>query len=267
MLGVMQISWTPVADRVWMTTVDPDAANVVCIAGDERAMLVDAGGTPEVGAAVLASARELVGVPLEHVVITHHHYDHWHGLAGMEGVESIAHENILSDDTPEELRPTAPISLMRGLQLGNRFLEIVHFGPGHSQSDVMVVAQSVGVTVVGDMLESAGDPQADETTEFDKWPRAIDYVVGNAKPDMLFIPGHGTPMTRNDAYQQIGDLAMFASTVENLIRNGVPLERAFEDVEEWPFKEETVRAMLPLAYEEYAAKGLEPRTMLPIMNI
>lgn len=267
MLGPMQISWTPVADRVWYTTVDPDQANVVCIAGDDRAMLIDAGGTPDVGAAVLASARELAGVPLEHVVITHHHADHWHGLAGMEDVESIAHENILSDDTPDEIRPTAPFSLARALELGNRFLEIVHFGPAHSQSDVMVVAQSAGVICVGDLLESAGDPQFDETTEFDRWPRTIDAVVGNAKADTIFVPGHGAPMDRDAAFQQIGDIAMFASTVENLIRQGVKLDDAYDSVDDWVFTEETVKAALPLAYKEYGVKGLEPKTHLPIMGV
>ncbi|NLE97440.1 MAG: MBL fold metallo-hydrolase, partial [Propionibacterium sp.] len=151
----MQISWNEVADRVWGTVTQPEDANVVCIAGDERAMLVDTGGTSEVGAAVLASARELAGVPLEHVVITHHHFDHWHGLAGMEGVESIAHENIVGDDTPEALRPTRTFSLAFPLNLGNRFVEIVHFGPAHTRSDIVVVAQDPGVIVTGDLLESS----------------------------------------------------------------------------------------------------------------
>lgn len=109
----MEISWSEVADRVWVTTVDPDAANVTLIAGDERAMLVDAGGTPEVGAALLASARAQVTVPVETVVITHHHADHWHGIAGMSDVETIAHECIVDDATPAELRPTTLISVLR----------------------------------------------------------------------------------------------------------------------------------------------------------
>lgn len=263
----MQISWNQVADRVWVTVTQPDDANVVCIAGDERAMLVDAGGTPEVGAAVLAAARELTGLPVEHVVITHHHHDHWHGLAGMEGVESIAHENILADDTPEALRPTRTFSLAVPLNLGNRFIEIVHFGEAHTRSDIVVVANDPGVIVVGDLLESAGDPQFDETSNFGKWPNVLDSVLGTSRHDSIFIPGHGEPKDREFAFLQSGDLAILQSTVENLVRNGIRLDDAYDAAEEWPFAEKTVRAALPLIYAELQAEGIQPRTQLPLTSI
>lgn len=263
----MEISWDEVADRVWTTVTQPDDANVVCIAGDERAMLVDAGGTPEVGAALLASARALVGVPLEHVVITHHHHDHWHGLSGMDGVESIAHENILDDDTPEELRPSRTFSLALPLNLGNRFIEVIHFGPGHTRSDIVVVAQDPGVIVTGDLLESAGDPQFDETTSFSDWVGALDALIGASRNDTIFVPGHGDTRDREFAFLQAGDMAILHSTVENLIRGGVRLESAYDAAEEWPFEEATVRAALPLIYAELEAEGVAPRTQLPLTSI
>lgn len=263
----MEISWNEVADRVWVTVTQPDDANVVCIAGDERAMLVDAGGTRDVGGAVLASARELTGVPLEHVVITHHHHDHWHGLAGMEGVESIAHENILADDTPDDLRPSRTFSLALPLNLGNRFIEILHFGPAHTRSDVIVAAQDPGVIVAGDLLESAGDPQFDETTSFGDWVSALDSLIGASKPDTVLIPGHGRTCDREFAFLQAGDMAILHSTVENLIRTGTRQDAAYDAAEEWPFEEATVRAALPLIYAELEAEGVTPRTQLPLTSI
>ena len=74
-------------------------------------------------------------------------------------------------------------------------------------------------------------------------------------------------MDRDAAFQQIGDIAMFASTVENLIRQGVKLDDAYDSVDDWVFTEETVKAALPLAYKEYGVKGLEPKTHLPIMGV
>ncbi len=261
----MDISWKPVADRVWYTVTQPHDANVVCIAGDERAVLVDAGGSAESGDSLLASARELAGVPLDHVIVTHHHDDHWRGLVGMEGVESIAHENVVTD-TDGEFQPSRTFSLALPLNLGNRFLEIVHYGQAHTRSDVVVVAQSAGVVVVGDLLESAGDPQFDETSKIGGWPQVLDAVVGASRRDTAFVPGHGEPVDREFALLASGDMAILFSTVENLIRSGVRRVRAFEAAEEWPLAEETVRRAIPMIYDELEAEGVVPRTQLPLSS-
>lgn len=254
------------ADRVWRTVSQPDDANVVCIAGDERAMLVDAGGTPEVGAAVLASARELVGLPLEHVVITHQHHDHWHGIAGMTGVETIAHESIVSDDTPAELRPSRTFSLVVPLNLGGRFIEIVHFGHAHTPSDIVVVASDPDVAVVGDLLESAGDPQFDEDSKIGEWAVVLDSVLGATKRDTVFVPGHGEPQDREFAVLQRAEIEGLYSTAYSLIERGVRLEDAYDEAE-WPFSVETQRRALPLVYDQLAAQGVRPRTQLPIRGV
>lgn len=264
MLGPMEFSWNEVADKVWYTVTPHEDANVVCIAGDERAMLVDAGATAEVGAAVLASANQLAGVPVTHVVISHHHFDHWHGLAGMEGVESIGHRSLVADDTPEELRLTHPISLARGVQLGERYVEIVHFGPAHTAGDLVVVVQDAGVMVVGDLLESAGEPQFDEDTDFGGWVGVLDSVIGTSMPNTVFVPGHGEPKDREFAFLQSGDMAILHSTTENLIRQGIKLDAAYDAVDEWPFSEQSVRKALPLIYAELKEQGVEPRTQLPL---
>ena len=261
----MEISWSEVADRVWVTTVDPDAANVTLIAGDERAMLADAGGTPEVGAALLASARAQVTVPVETVVITHHHADHWHGIAGMPDVESMAHESVVDDAPPAELRPTTLISVLKGIQLGERFVEIAHFGKAHTQSDLVVVVPSADVIVVGDLVED--EPQFDETTQFNTWPLTLDGVLTSSKPSTVVIPGHG-PVTNRDAVIDCsGRIADTFTTTSTLVQQGVQLDQLYESAEQWAFSEPTVRQALPLLVDELASRGVVARKQLPIQGI
>lgn len=50
--------WTPVSDRTFVTTLEPDRVNVGLVVGDDAAILIDSGNTAEQGAALLASARE-----------------------------------------------------------------------------------------------------------------------------------------------------------------------------------------------------------------
>ena len=79
----MSVTWTPVADRVFVAALEPHRVNVGLNVGDDGALLVDTGNTVEQGAEVRASAEELTGVPVTHVVLTHDHHDHVGGLDGV----------------------------------------------------------------------------------------------------------------------------------------------------------------------------------------
>lgn len=257
------INWQQLKPDVWLTVTQPDDANVLLIAGRERALLVDAGGTAEVGAELLASARRLSPVPVEQIVITHAHYDHWHGLAGMTDVESIAHESLASPDVPDELRPTTTFSLVHALDLGDCFVEIVHFGPAHTRSDVVVIVPSKDVIAVGDLLED--EPQFDEDSLPSKWPGVLDSALGSAGPDTLFVPGHGVPGSREDAMLCGGKLGFLYSTVEQLYSTGTGEAELYEAVAEWPFAESTVRSAIPFIVAELTSQGVVPRKRLPLV--
>ncbi|WP_231979114.1 hypothetical protein [Tessaracoccus coleopterorum] len=49
---------------------------------------------------------------MTHVVVTHDHDDHSGGVPGMEGVVSIAHENLTA------FAPTRPFSMALAIDLG-----------------------------------------------------------------------------------------------------------------------------------------------------
>lgn len=259
----MDLSWRTLSDGVWYTVAQPESANVTLIAGKEQALLVDTGGSTEVGAAVLASAQRLIDVEISQVVITHHHYDHWNGLAGMPGLHSIGHENLVTDTTPEELIPTTQFSLVHALDLGDCFVEIAHFGPAHTRSDVVVIVPSKDLIVVGDLLED--EPQLDETSMLSKWPSVLDSALGSANSQTIFLPGHGAPANREAAMLCGGKLGFLYSTVEQLVATGTPSEELYDAVDQWPFSEKTIRAALPHIVAELSAAGVVARKHLPLI--
>ena len=53
------------------------------VVGSEGAVLVDCGSTPQQGRWLLAEVAAVTPVPLVAVVLTHWHYDHSFGLAGL----------------------------------------------------------------------------------------------------------------------------------------------------------------------------------------
>ncbi len=270
--------WRELSPGIHMVTCEPEQVNVGLIVGADAAMLVDAGSTPEQGAALLASAREISPVPVTHVVITHNHHDHWFGLAGMDGVTSISHENLLAEPSRatrafadsiglEQLpEPSTTFSIAKPLELGGVFVEMVHFGGAHTDSDVLVLGPGANVIFAGDMLESAGDPHFDETSNIKNWPTALDGVLGAAKGNTIFVPGHGDVVDRDFAFIQRAEIGMLYGNTEMLIQQGTKLEDAAE-ANEWPFSRETLDVALPLIYGELESAGIKPRTQLPISSL
>lgn len=257
---LMTLAWTPVTDRTFVTTVEPHGVNVGLIVGDDAAVLVDSGNTAQQGAELLASARQLAGVPVTHVVLTHDHHDHTGGVAGMDEVVSIAHEELVS------LNPSRSFSMALALALGNQRVELVHFGRAHTGSDVIVFVPGENVIFVGDLLEQSGDPQVDESTSLSNWPTVLDGVLGACNNDTRFVPGHGTVVDRNFAFIQRAEIAMLYGQSEMLIQNGTPLEDAAAATE-WPFTAETLAVALPKAYAELAERGVVPKRQLPILGL
>lgn len=259
----MSVTWTPVADRVFVATMEPHRVNVGLIVGDDGAMLVDTGNTEAQGAELRASAEELAGVRVTHVVLTHDHHDHVGGLAGVRAagdVTVIAHENLTSVEV------TRSLVVAVSLDLGSQRVEIINFGAAHTDSDVVIFVPSTSTVFVGDLLEQGTDPQFDEKTALGNWATFLDGILGATTASTIFVPGHGTTVDRDFAFIQRAELSMLYSQAEMLVEQGVQLDDAAAAAE-WPFGEEAIASALPLAYKELALKGVTPKRQLPIFGV
>ncbi|MGA4669663.1 MBL fold metallo-hydrolase [Propionibacteriaceae bacterium Y1923] len=284
-------TWQPVADDIWVMACEPAGVNIGLVVGSEHVLLVDAGSSPEHGRAIAESARELVGRPVDRVVITHGHWDHFHGLAGIPDAESYGHEQLLADleqarsqpGTPAGLvPPSQPFSLVHALDLGGLRVELLHFGPAHTQGDVLVQVPARRVWFTGDLLETSGDPQVGPESTIEKWPMALDGILGGADETSVFVPGHGPVATHLQVFEQRAHISTLYGSAEALVNRGVRLEQALEAIDtptlpdgsphpgasewEWYFSPDTVKAALPLLYAELAGHGQVPRTKLPLIT-
>lgn len=287
-------------EGIWVMACEPEGVNIGLVAGADQVLVVDTGSSPEQGRQIAESVRDLLGRQVDHVVITHAHWDHLWGLAGFDGAESHAHESVeeslawaggdearelreqLNVDASELVAPTHPISLVHALDLGDLRVELLHFGPAHTQGDLLVSIPSRKVWFTGDLLETSGDPQFDATSSIETWPMALDGILGGATDDHRYVPGHGPVATRMDVFEQRANISMLYGAGEQLVRRGVKLDAALKAIDnpldengnprpsasewEWPFSTETVKAALPKVYAELAAHGMTPRTQLPLLG-
>lgn len=274
--------WHEVADQVWTAVAQPESVNTVVVAGARGLLVVDPGSSPGQGREVRASAERLTGLPVVGAVATHAHHDHLFGLAAFDDLLTWGHERLaaalgspLSVDAAARLGvdvgalrpPNRPFALATGVDLGERWVEMAHLGEGHTSSDVVVVVADADVVLVGDLMESATPPWFGEDSAPDLWPSTLDSVLGlMASGRVTAVPGHGSPMTFEDALMQRGRIAAVAGEIERLLVAGVPVEDALEQGS-WPFPAEHVAGGVRAGYRRLAERGVRPSRQLPITAV
>jgi glyoxylase-like metal-dependent hydrolase (beta-lactamase superfamily II) len=251
-----------VADRVWVSRYEWADANVTAIGSDRGLVVVDTHGSTAAGRVVLDDLRRLSAGPVTAVVNTHWHWDHSFGNAAFRedspDVPIHAHEDAAamlaekgeymkgrfaeSDDPhraevvgTELVIPDHTFSSTRALDLGDRTVELIFPGRGHTSGDLVVRIPDVDVLLVGDLIEESAKPWIGLDSFPFEWPGSLDLVLGLTTDATRVIPGHGVPVDRDFVDTQRDELVAIAETVRMLAGSGVPADRAVAEGE-WPWE-------------------------------
>ena len=223
-------------------------ANAGFVVTGEGVVVVDALGTPALGAALLEAIRKITPKPVKRVIVTHYHADHFYGLAPFKaaGAEIWAHRDALryleGEEAPRRLVQRArdlfpwvdeSMPLVRAdlwldgdtsFRLGGVQFDVRHFGPAHSPEDLIVAVPAKGVVFSGDILFAGRIPFVGDA-DSRQWLDRIDRLLA-MKPGVL-VTGHG------EASRDPGrDLAL---TREYLVYLREAMGKAVEDFT--PFEE------------------------------
>jgi glyoxylase-like metal-dependent hydrolase (beta-lactamase superfamily II) len=269
-----------VADRVWVARYDWFDVNVSVVAGSRGLLVVDTNASDAAAREVLADLRRLSPAPLVAAVNTHVHFDHsfGNGVFAAEGAELVAHEAAaeampahaaeiraqaaaeLDEDAryaelveTRELVPQRTFSSALTLDLGDRLVELVHPGRGHTDGDLVVRVEDGDVLLAGDLVEEStlqgAAPGFGQDCWPMDWPATLDLVLNLVGPDTVVVPGHGAPVDRDFVQEQRSALGVVAETIRDLAGRGVPLDQAVEAAE-WPYPREQLAAAVRRGYEQ-----------------
>lgn len=271
--------WLALTDRVFVSRCEPAGVNIGLVVGDDHVLMIDAGSHPDQGRELAATASRLAGRAVDHLVITHWHWDHWFGAAGVGASRVIGHERlgqwrthpgVLADaeeygvGPADILAPSEPMSLAKAVDLGGVRVEILHLGAAHTDTDLMVFVPEENVIFVGDLLEEGADPQFGPSTQVSGWPSVLDGALGAANDDTRFVPGHGQVVDRMFAFRQRAEIAMLYAEAERLARQGIGAAEAVA-ASTWPFSPSTLSQALPIVYAELALRGVRAERRLPLI--
>jgi glyoxylase-like metal-dependent hydrolase (beta-lactamase superfamily II) len=267
--------FTEVADRTWVARHEWLDVNVTVVEGDRGLLVVDTLGSQRAARAMVAELRQVSSREVVAVVNTHEHFDHTFGNGTLLGqwpaITVHAHEEAAArtvesgrlakeaydegdphrDDVlaTEAVPATTTFSSVAVVDLGDRVVELVHPGRGHTGGDVVVRVPDVDLLLAGDLVEESAPPSYGPDSFPLDWPAALEVVNDLLTPDTVVVPGHGGLVDKAFVSGQRGDIGMVAEAIFDAASRSVPLEEAARQGE-WPFPERTVRDALRRGYDQ-----------------
>lgn len=257
--------WIEVADGVLVRRYAELDLSVGLVVGGESCLVVDTGGDAGQGAELAAAVREVTPLPWQ-VVLTHSHFDHSFGTEAFAPCAVWAHRRCRADlvatgeqqretwarryrergepevaDRIAAVRPVLPDHLVDDgaeLDLGGRRVELRHFGPAHSDHDLVVHVPDARAVFAGDLVEHGAPPQFGDSYP-QGWPAALDGVLALRAATVL--PGHGDPVGRDFVRAQRAELALVAELCREVAAGRLGREQALARS---PYPEEFMAAAL-----------------------
>lgn len=266
------VPFTEVSDRVWVAPQAWCDVNVAVVGGEAGLVVVDTSGSTAAAAPVV---EEVAGLPGEvvAVVTTHWHFDHTFGTAAFRdrwpAVPVHAHEAAAQElarwgeqtrrdgaadpDEPHagELAATTLVppdrlfSAVAVVDLGDRLVELVHPGAGHTGGDLVVRVGDADVVLAGDLVEQS-DRREDRSVgglavpglgpdcHPLAWPSTLDVVLDLLTSSTVVVPGHGRVVDRDHVEQQRNELGLLAQGVRDQAASGAGPQEALARGE-WPY--------------------------------
>ena len=154
----------------------------------------------------------------------------------------------------EAILPTITVNDRLTLYRGNRVIDILHLGSGHTSADLVVHLPNEGIVITGDLvvypIPLVGNPQS----RIAEWSPTLDKVIAlNAK---TIVPGHG-PVLHDDSFLKTLS-EMFASIskqTKDAVSRGETLQQARKSVNLSDFKQRLARdsPVKKLLFDNYVA--------------
>jgi glyoxylase-like metal-dependent hydrolase (beta-lactamase superfamily II) len=269
-----------IADRVWVARYEFIDLNVGLVAGSRGLAVVDTYASGPLAREVIDDIRALGVGEVVTVVNTHEHFDHTfgngtfrqeYGELPIHATEEAAARTIPSGeawkakavaradryDDPRvpdilatEIVPADhTFSSAAVLDLGDRAVELVHPGRGHTGGDLVVRVPDADVLLAGDLVEQSGPPAYGVDSFPLDWPLTLDLVLDLTSPATVVVPGHGAVVDRAFVQDQRADIGVVAETIRDLAVRGVPVADALAEAD-WPFPSEALADAVPRGYEQ-----------------
>jgi len=249
--GTYRLDAAVIGEGIWLVRGADEAitpanggaiANIVIMASDAGAIVIDTGPSLAYGRALAETARRLTGQPVARVYLTHLHPDHSFGngafapetLHALPATRRELESNATGfEDAMYRLLPgwiagtevVLPAHAAAGgpVRFGGRDLELLALS-GHSEGDLAILDKASGTLIAGDLVfhdRAPATPHADIAT----WLAALGTLeaIGAAQ----LVPGHGPLDRAGTAIAQTRDwLIWLMAALREAVASGLDMTEA-----------------------------------------
>jgi glyoxylase-like metal-dependent hydrolase (beta-lactamase superfamily II) len=232
-----------------VTVIEGSGGNIAVLTGGDGKLFVDAGITAT-RPRLLEAANSLSSDPIKHLINTHWHFDHTDGNQWLseEGASILAHENthkhLLSTQRVEDWDytfpspplaavPTEVFSSEKRISINRSTLDLKHYGPAHTDSDISVSFTEADILHCGDTYWNGIYPFIDYSTggSIDGMIRAAQQNVAAAGSETIVIPGHNLPK-RASAVSNKSELITYRDMLVAIREKVADLKRSGRSLDE-----------------------------------
>ena len=278
------------APGVYAFTAQGDP-NVGAVVGPESVLCVDARATPTAAGEWLEALREVTDKPVEWLVLTHSHAVRVLGASAFAARHVVAHSGTHAwihergaqdweseyrrfprlfrdaDSIPGLTYPDVSFADTLTLTLGERDVQLLWLGGGHTHGDVAVWLPRERVLFAGDLVEARAAPYMGDAL-VTEWQAGTLDLIESLGAEVL-VPGRGAALRGDEVGRGIAETRDYLRTILTTVRGaharGASLREAGEEARaaleprfgDWWIFEHCFPFNVARCYDE--ASGLEPQ--------
>ena len=164
---------------------------------------------------ILESINSISKKDISFIINTHFHYDHVDGNKsfGKKGIPIVSHENVrkrlkrktklyghpqhnynmVQDKYPDFALPTTVYNSTMKIYVEDEEVQLLNFGPGHTDGDTIVFFKNNNVIHAGDSFVTYGYPYVDlnDGGSFKGFINVLSQIIAISNQQTKIIPGHG----------------------------------------------------------------------------
>ena len=212
-------------------------ANTGFFIDEKEVLVIDAKMTEDAAKQMIEEIKKLTPHPIRYIALTHSDRDHVNGLVGFpQGITIISHENTRAhmDKAFQSAQERAyllnitfsdKLSLYPGGVLRDMRINLLYFGPAHTDGDAVVYFPDEKVAFIGDLIFINRDMlihRHKNGTSFGlvKVLKAIMNLDAE-----IFVHGHGDQATKKDIQNLIQSIEEKQIKIQAMVKEGKTLEQ------------------------------------------
>ncbi len=212
-------------------------ANNGFFVGQKEVLIIDAKMTEDSAKQIITEIKKLTPNPISYIILTHSDGDHVNGLVGFpRGTNIISHEKtrvhmdtVFQSAQQRAFLPNITFSdrltlYLDGALKGTR-IDLLYFGPAHTDGDAVVYFPDEKVAFIGDLIFIGRD----QLIHRHKNGSSFGSVkVLKAILDLgaeIFVHGHGDLVTKKDIQNLVQSIEEKQIRIQALVKEGKTLEQ------------------------------------------